>query len=136
MTTTHNLGALVARILLGAMFILAGFGKLGDVQGFAGYMASGGVPAFLAWPVILLEILGGAALLVGFLTRPAALALGAFCLASGVLYHYVPADQMQMTIFMKNVALTGGYLALALLGGGQWSVDAVIGGKLRASAAA
>lgn len=136
MTTTHNLGTLIARILLASMFILAGFGKLGDVQGFAGYMASGGVPGFLAWPVILLEIVGGIAVLVGFLTRPAALALGVFSIAAGVLYHYVPADQMQMTMFLKNIALGGGYLALALLGGGQWSVDAVMGGKWRASAAA
>ena len=136
MTTTHNLGTLVARILLAAIFILAGIGKLGDVQGFAGYMASGGVPAFLAWPVILFEILGGIALLIGFLTRPAALALGVFSIVAAVLYHFVPADQAQMTNFMKNIALGGGYLALALLGGGQWSVDAVLGGRSHSAAAA
>ena len=136
MTTTHNLGTLVARILLAAIFILAGIGKLGDVQGFAGYMASGGVPAFLVWPVILFEILGGIALLIGFLTRPAALALGVFSIAAAVLYHFVPADQAQMTNFMKNIALGGGYLALGLLGGGQWSVDAVLGGRSHSAAAA
>lgn len=136
MTTTHNLGTLVARILLAAIFILAGIGKLGDVQGFAGYMASGGVPAFLVWPVILFEILGGIALLIGFLTRPAALALGVFSIVAAVLYHFVPADQAQMTNFMKNIALGGGYLALALLGGGQWSVDAVLGGRSHSAAAA
>ncbi|WP_323768415.1 DoxX family protein [Marinovum sp.] len=124
--TVQNAGLLVARILLGAMFILAGFGKLGDVQGFAGYMASGGVPGFLAWPVILLEIFGGLALLIGFQTRLAALALGVFSVAAGVLYHFVPADQMQMTIFMKNLALGGGYLALALAGPAAWSVDAAL----------
>ncbi|MDO6729459.1 DoxX family protein [Marinovum sp. 2_MG-2023] len=134
-STTQNLGLLVARILLATMFILAGVGKLGDVAGFAGYMASGGVPAILAWPVILLEILGGIALLVGFQTRLAALALGGFSIAAGVLYHFVPADQMQMTIFLKNLALGGGYLALALAGAGQWSVDAVIGGKSTAATA-
>ena len=76
--TLQNAGLLVARILLSAMFILAGIGKLGDVQGFAGYVASGGLPGFLAWPVIVLEILGGLALLVGFQTRLAALGLGLF----------------------------------------------------------
>lgn len=129
MTTTNNAGLLAARILLAVLFIGAGTGKLGDVQGFAGYMASGGIPAFLAWPVILLEILGGIALLIGFQTRIAALALGGFSIAAGVLYHFVPADQMQMTMFMKNVALGGGYLALALIGAGQWSVDAVLASK-------
>lgn len=134
-STVQNTGLLVARILLSVMFIGAGIGKLGDVQGFAGYMASGGVPGILAWPVILLEILGGIALLVGFQTRLAALALGLFSVAAGVLYHYVPADQMQMTMFMKNIALGGGYLALALIGAGQWSVDAALGrGTTRAVA--
>ena len=127
--TLQNAGLLVARILLSAMFILAGIGKLGDVQGFAGYVASGGLPGFLAWPVIVLEILGGLALLVGFQTQLAALALGLFSVATGVLYHFVPADQMQMTIFMKNLALAGGYLALALVGAGQWSADAALGRK-------
>ncbi|MEQ8341521.1 MAG: DoxX family protein [Marinovum algicola] len=127
--TLQNAGLLVARILLSAMFILAGIGKLGDVQGFAGYVASGGLPGFLAWPVIVLEILGGLALLVGFQTRLAALGLGLFSVATGVLYHFVPADQMQMTIFMKNLALAGGYLALALVGAGQWSADAALGRK-------
>lgn len=127
--TLQNAGLLVARILLSAMFILAGIGKLGDVQGFASYVASGGLPGFLAWPVIVLEILGGLALLVGFQTRLAALGLGLFSVATGVLYHFVPADQMQMTIFMKNLALGGGYLALALVGAGQWSADAALGRK-------
>jgi len=130
MSQTHSTGILAARILLAVLFIVAGLGKLGDVQGFTGYMVSGGVPAFMAWPVILLEIFGGIALLVGFQTRLAALALAVFTLASAVLYHFVPADQMQMTIFFKNLGLTGGYIALALLGAGAYSVDARMTGRL------
>ena len=127
MTSGTNAGLLAARLLLGILFVMAGIGKLADVDGFGGFMASGGVPAFLAWPVVLFEIVAGLALIAGFATRPVALALGAFCLLSGLLYHYVPADQMQMTTFLKNVALTGGYLALALAGAGAWSVDALRG---------
>ena len=112
---------------------MAGMGKLGDVAGFAGYMASGGVPAFLAWPVIGFEILGGLALVLGIQTRWVALALGGFSFATGALYHYVPADQMQMTMFLKNVALTGGYIALAITGAGRFSVDAVTGGRTAAA---
>jgi putative oxidoreductase len=130
MSKTHSIGILVARIFLAVIFIVAGLGKLGDVQGFTGYMVSGGVPAFMAWPVILLEILAGFALLVGFQTRLAALALAGFSLASGVLYHFVPADQMQMTMFFKNLGLAGGYIALALLGAGSYSVDARMTGRL------
>jgi putative oxidoreductase len=118
---------LAARILLGLLFVMAGIGKLGDVAGFAGYMASGGVPAALAWPVVLFEILGGLALILGVATRPVALALGAFCVVSGVLYHFDPADQMQMTQLLKNLGLAGGNLALAVTGAGALSVDARMG---------
>lgn len=120
----NDTALLVARVLLGLLFIMAGIGKLGDVAGFAGYMATGGIPAFLAWPVIGFEILGGLALILGLQTRYVALALGAFSLASGALYHYVPADQLQMTMFLKNLALTGGYIALAISGAGRFSIDA------------
>lgn len=118
---------LAARILLALLFIIAGLGKLADVQGFAGYMASGGVPAFLAWPVIALEVLGGLAVLFGLLTRPAALALGAFSLASGLMFHFDPADQMQMTMLLKNLGLAGGFLLLWATGPGAWSLDALLG---------
>lgn len=125
----NDLALLVARVLLAVLFIVAGLGKLGDVAGFAGYMASGGVPAFLAWPVILLEVLGGLAVLVGFRTGIAALALAGFSLLSGLLYHFDPADQMQMTNLMKNLGLAGGFIALTVAGAGAWSVDARLGRK-------
>jgi putative oxidoreductase len=119
-----NTTLLVARLLLGLLFVVAGFGKLGDVAGFSGYMASGGVPAFLGWPVVLFEIAAGVALIAGVLTRPVALALAAFCVLSGVLYHFDPADQMQMTQLLKNLALAGGYLTLFVTGPGTLSIDA------------
>jgi putative oxidoreductase len=121
--TIQNTALLAARILLGAIFVVAGWGKTANVTGFAGFMASGGVPEFLAWPVILFEIIGGLLLIVGFQTRWTALALGAFTIVAGVLYHYVPADQNQMTQFLKNLAMTGGYLAIAITGAGAWSID-------------
>lgn len=121
---THTYGILVARILMAIIFIMAGLGKTADVAGFAGYMASGGIPAFLAWPVILFEILGGLAILIGYQTRIVALALAAFSVLSGAMFHFVPADQMQMTMLFKNLAMAGGYIALALYGAGSLSVDA------------
>lgn len=132
--TSSPLVLLTARVLLGAVFVVAGLGKLGDVQGFAGYMASGGVPAVLAWPVILLEIVGGLLVIVGWQTRLAALALAAFSRASGLLYHLVPADQMQMTMFFKNLAMAGGYLLLFVQGAGALSIDARIGSRSPAQA--
>lgn len=127
-----NLSLLVARILLALLFIIAGLGKLADVSGFAGYMASGGVPAILAWPVVALEVLGGLAVLVGFQTRIAALALGGFSILAGVLFHFDPADQMQMTMLLKNLGLGGGFLLLAQTGAGAYAVDALTGRRATA----
>ena len=124
---THAFPLLIARILLGLLFIMAGIGKLGDVSGFGAFMATGGIPAALAWPVVLFEILAGLALVVGLQTRLVALALGAFCVVSGLLYHCDPADQMQMTQLLKNLGLAGGYLALWVTGPGSLSVDAKLG---------
>lgn len=126
-----NLSLLAARILLALLFIIAGLGKVSDVAGFAGYMGSGGVPAILAWPVILLEVLGGLAVLVGFHTRIAALALGGFSILAGLLFHFAPADQMQMTMLLKNLGLAGGFLLLAQTGAGAWSVDARMGSRVK-----
>ena len=121
-----NLQLLVGRVLLSIIFIMSGFSKLGSVEGTAGYMASLGIPAsgLLVWLVIALEILGGIAVLIGFFTRYAAWALAAFCVASGYLGHFQPEDQMQMISFMKNLAIAGGFLALAAAGPGSLSVDA------------
>ncbi len=124
MSNANSFILLLARVLLGLLFIMAGLGKLGNVEGFAGYMASGGMPAFLAWPVILFEILGGLVLVAGFQTRIVSVLLGAFCVATGLMYHFDPADQAQMTNLLKNLALAGGYLALAVVGAGALSVDA------------
>jgi putative oxidoreductase len=114
---------LIARVLIGALFVIAGTGKLADVAGFAGYLTSGGLPAFLAWPSILFEIVLGVALIVGYQVRTFALLGAGFCVAAGFLYHFNPADQMQMTMFLKNLAIAGGFLMLATYGAGAYAVD-------------
>jgi len=124
---TNTTFLLAARILLGLLFVVAGLGKLGDVAGFGSFMATGGIPAALAWPVVLFEIIAGLALIAGFQTRITALALAGFCVLSGLLYHLDPADQMQMTQVLKNLGLAGGYLALWVTGAGAWSLDAKLG---------
>ena len=78
MTNASSLAALVARILLAFMFILAGWGKLGDISGNMAYTASGGLPGVFVFPAIAIELLGGLAVLVGWQTRWAALALARF----------------------------------------------------------
>ncbi len=130
-TATSSALALVGRVLLAFMFITAGFAKLGDLPGTMAYTASGGIPGFLGVPATALEILGGLAILVGWQTRWAALALAAFCVMAGYLFHYVPAQSLQgmeqfaqMSAFYKNVTIAGGFLVLAAFGPGAYSLDA------------
>ena len=131
MTSTQTSVALVARILLAFIFIMAGFSKLGDLPGTMAYTASGGLPGVFAVPAIALEILGGLAILVGFQTRWVAAALAAFTVVAGYLYHFVPAQGMEgyaqmaeMNQFFKNVTIAGGFLMLTAFGPGNLSVDA------------
>lgn len=121
---------LVGRVLLALMFIAAGASKLGNLEGTAGYIASGGLPmaSVLAVVVGLLEVVGGLALVVGFQARWAALALGLFTLAASVLFHKfwaVPAEQVmvQQLMFMKNLSVAGGLFLVAALGAGPLSLD-------------
>ena len=122
---------LTGRLLLAALFLPAGISKISGFSGTAGYIGSVGLPmpelgAALA---IAVEIGGALALIVGWGTRWAALALALFTLAATVFFHNfwaMPAEQvmMQQLMFMKNVAVVGGLLVLAAYGAGAFSVDA------------
>lgn len=121
----NNAIILAARILLAQIFLVAGFGKLGaGYAGTQGYMEAMGVPGALLPLVIALEIGGGLALVAGFMTRWAALALAVFTVAGAVLFHANFGDQMQTIMFMKNFAIAGGLLLLYVHGAGAFSVDA------------
>ncbi len=113
----------LGRIMLALIFILAGIGKIQDPAGSMGYMQSVGLPGALLWPTIALEVLGGLAVAVGFKTRYAAIALAIFSVATAVIFHRNFADQMQMILFLKNIAMAGGLLLLAVGGRTAYSMD-------------
>ncbi|MDX8449062.1 DoxX family protein [Mesorhizobium captivum] len=117
---------LLGRILLAVIFLLSGFGKLTAISGTAAYFGSMGlpVPTVTAVVVGLIELLGGLAILVGFQTRIAAWVLAIFTIATGLVAHTGWADQMQMIQFLKNLAITGGFILLASSGAGAYSIDA------------
>jgi putative oxidoreductase len=98
-----------------------GIGKIGGSAGVAEYMQAHGVDGRLLPLVILTELGGGLLVLFGSKTRWAAVALCGFCLLTALFFH-VGADQAIQ--LQKNVAMAGGFLALALLGPGAWSLDA------------
>lgn len=125
MTDLYKFAAPIGRVLLALIFITSGLQKIGDVAGTVGYMQYMGVPGFLVYPTILLEVVGGIALAVGFQTRIVALLLGGFTLLAGIIFHLIPAgdDQMQMIMFWKNVSITGGMLFVVSMGAGAYSLD-------------
>lgn len=120
---SNDVVLLVSRILLAIMFLVSGIPLIFAPGGFAGYMGAVGLPApmVVTWLVIALKVLGGIALVVGYQTRWVAYAFAAFCVATAFLGHFTAEE---MTIFWKNIALAGGFLALSVAGPGAISVDA------------
>ncbi|MEH6545674.1 MAG: DoxX family protein [Sneathiella sp.] len=114
---------LIGRILVAVLFLPAGISKIGNYSGMQQYMESGGIPGIILPLVIILEVGGGLALIVGWQTRIAAFLLAGFCLVSGVLFHFQPEDQIQMILLMKNIAVAGGLLILVGVGAGAYSLD-------------
>ena len=127
--------SLIGLILLALLFVPAGFSKIAGFAGTVGYIASKGVPLpeVAAAIAIAVELGLGLLLLVGFMTRWAALGIAIFTFVISFIFHNywgVPAEQamMQQLMFFKNMAVVGGLLTVAAWGAGAWSVDAKTGG--------
>lgn len=125
----ENALILVARILLTMLFVISGFGKLTDYAGTVGYMEHVGapMPAVAASVAIAMELLVGLALLVGFCVRPLALLLMLFVAGTAVLGHpfwaMEGADRaLNQVHFLKNLAIMGGLLLLAIAGAGDYAL--------------
>ncbi|WP_394294316.1 DoxX family protein [Aeromonas rivipollensis] len=127
MDKMKDVALLAGRILLALMFVMAGWGKIGGYAGTQGYMEAMGVPGFMLPLVILLELGGGLAIVLGLFTRSISVLLAGFTLMAAFIFHYQPAEQMQMLMFMKNLSVAGGFLALAAAGPGAFSLDARLG---------
>jgi|TARA_B110000971_G_scaffold37005_1_gene35417 putative oxidoreductase len=119
----EKVSQLVARLFLGHIFLLAGVSKISAYEGTQGYMDAMGVPGVLLPLVILFEIAGGLMILVGWKTKWAAIALAGFSVVAAAIFHNNFADQMQMILFMKNIAIAGGFLLLSAHGAGAYSLD-------------
>ncbi|MFW1798996.1 DoxX family protein [Acinetobacter nematophilus] len=117
-----NTLALIARFLLALIFILAGWGKISAYAATEGYMQAMGVPGGLLPLVILLELGGGLALLLGFQTRLLSVLFAVFCVVTGFIFHS-GADQINQMMMLKNISMAGGFIALMLLGAGRFSID-------------
>ena len=136
MNTKYKPLALVARILLAAIFISAGFSKIMGFDGVTAYIASKGlpIPMVLAGLTIVLEIVGGLAIILGYKARIAGLLLGLFSLLAALIFHNFwafPPEQvyLQNIMFMKNLSMAGGLFLLTVFGAGGYSIDALMEAK-------
>ena len=120
------------RALMAVIFVLSGISKIGAFEATQSYMETFGLPGVLLTPTILFEIGGGVLLLIGFQTRYIALLLAGFSLATAFVFHTAFDNQTQMIMFLKNVAMTGGFLLLAKTGAPGLSVDGWLASNRRA----
>jgi putative oxidoreductase len=125
MSSMHDLTTLVARVLIAVLFIVFGFEKITGYAGSAGYMEAYGLPGALLPLAIIAELGGGIAILLGFFSRWAALALAGFCIVTALVFHTAwsgDGGQAQFINFMKNLALAGGLLLLFANGPGKYTL--------------
>jgi len=124
MNTQQNLADLTGRVLISAIFLVAGLNKVTGNAGTQAYMESMGVPGALLPLVIVLEVFGALAIIAGWRTRVVAFLLAGFSVVSALLFHGALGDPTQFILFMKNLAMAGGFLFLVARGAGEWSLDA------------
>jgi putative oxidoreductase len=124
MSTPTYLPAL-GRLLIAVIFVMSGLSKIAAPANTIAYIQSAGAPfAPAAYAIaIIVEVIGGLALVAGFQTRAVAAVLAVFTLATAILFHNNLADQNQMIHFLKNIAITGGLLQVIAFGAGAFSLD-------------
>jgi len=115
----------LGRLLMSSLFIWAGVHKLLNPGGTAQYFTAAHIPApeISVWIAIVIELVGGVAILVGFMTRWVGLILAIFCLVTAFGVHLVNGDQGNMVHFYKNLVMAGGFLYVAVYGAGALSID-------------
>ena len=123
MITLQAFAAPTGRFFLAIMFFMSGLTKISQYAGTQGYMEAMGVPGFLLPLVILTEAVGGLAIILGWKTKYVAIALAGFTVLSAILFHADFSNQTEMTNFMKNIAIAGGFLTLFVHGAGAYSLD-------------
>ena len=131
MGAIYSVFELLGRILIALMFLQSGIGKIGSYAATSHYMAAKGVPSILLPLVIILEVAGSLAIILGYKTRLFAFALAGFCILAPLLFHLNFADQTQKIMFMKDISIAGGFLIIFARGAGDLSLDRWLGKSRR-----
>ena len=114
---------ILGRLLLSAIFLINGIGKIFNYEGTIQYMEDFDVPGYLIIPAITVEILFPILLIIGYYTKFSALVLSLFTLALAIIFHTDFSNQMQLMSFLKNIAIAGGFLIIFVYGPGKYSLD-------------
>ena len=114
---------LLGRILISTLFFLNGIFKINNYDGTVEWMESFSMPGTLIIPAIILEIVAPILIIIGYQAKIAAGLLSLFCLITAIIFHNDFSDQMQLTSFLKNIALSGGFLFLVINGSKKFSLD-------------
>ena len=118
-----NLIDLLGRLLISALFLISAYNKIFSIDGTMSWMEGFGVPGFLLYPTIALEIILPLFVIIGYKARISAALLAVFCITTAFLFHFDFVDQMQTIAFLKNLGLAGGFLFIVVNGTKEWSVD-------------
>ena len=111
------------RLLLSALFLIEGFGKITIQEDVIMYMEDYGVPGILFLPATVLEILFPLLLIVGYRTKWAAAVMALFTFAVAIIFHTDFSEEMQMIFFLKDIAIAGGFMLIVAYGPGKISLD-------------
>ena len=118
-----NILDLVGRVLISSLFLISAYNKVLSLDGTMGWMEGYGVPGFLLYPAIALEIILPFFIIIGYRARLSAGLLAIFCLITAFIFHFDFSDQIQKILFLKNIGLAGGFLFIVANGTKDWSVD-------------
>jgi len=118
-----NILDLFGRILISTLFLVNGLSKINNYENTIIWMESFNLPGFFLVPAILLEIVAPIFVIIGFKTKVAAASISLFCLATAIIFHSDFSDQAQLTAFLKNIALSGGFIFLVVNGPKGFSLD-------------
>ena len=118
-----NLIDFIGRLLISTLFLISAYNKIFSIDGTMSWMEGFGVPGFLLYPTIGIEIILPLFVIIGYKAKISAGLLSIFCIATAFLFHYDFVDQMQTIAFLKNLGLAGGFLFIVANGTKDWSVD-------------
>ena len=118
-----NILDFLGRIFISALFLISAYNKIFNIDGSISWMEGYGVPGFLLYPTIALEIILPLFVIIGYNARISAGLLAIFCTITAFLFHFDFSDQGQTISFLKNIGLAGGFLFIVVNGTKEWSVD-------------